>query len=246
MSFIAGYLLGLEEGGKKPVLQSIAINQYGDYEIKAPEGVDGYNPIHVNLKDRYDEGHQEGYDEGYADGEAAVKAKIQSKTITANGTYTAAADGLDGFDPVIVNVADRYDEGYQDGVQHGEYIFPDDTSFDDIFAITDGTSNIIDKTRGQYLGIRRYTRQSSGARYVTEVGIFDSSTGELADGGYFQAWDGYGFEDVKIVSVNTATGEWKIVRKDYYGEYTDFYTGTSKALIGFGAAGNQIGVQNQK
>ena len=186
------------------------------------------------------------YDEGYADGEAAVKAKIQSKTITANGTYTAAADGLDGFDPVIVNVADRYDEGYQDGVQHGEYIFPDDTSFDDIFAITDGTSNIIDKTRGQYLGIRRYTRQSSGTRYVTEVGIFDSSTGELADGGYFRAWDGYGFEDVKIVSVNTATGEWKIVKKDYYGEYTDFYTGTSKALIGFGAAGNQIGVQNQK
>ena len=57
MSFIAGYLLGLEEGGKKPVLQSIAITQYGDYEIKAPEGVDGYNPIHVNLKDRYDEGY---------------------------------------------------------------------------------------------------------------------------------------------------------------------------------------------
>ena len=44
-------------GGKKPVLQSIAITQYGDYEIKAPEGVDGYNPIHVNLKDRYDEGY---------------------------------------------------------------------------------------------------------------------------------------------------------------------------------------------
>ena len=76
MSFIAGYLLGLEEGGKKPVLQSIAITQYGDYEIKAPEGVDGYNPIHVNLTDRYDEGHQEGSDEGYADGGAAVKDKI--------------------------------------------------------------------------------------------------------------------------------------------------------------------------
>lgn len=57
MSFFAGYLLGLEEGGKKPVLQSIAITQYGDYEIKAPENVDGYNPIHVNLKDRYDEGY---------------------------------------------------------------------------------------------------------------------------------------------------------------------------------------------
>ena len=237
MSFIAGYLLGLEEGGGSANIQPLSVTENKEYNA-ANYGCDGFNPVDVKVPDRYDE--------GYADGEAAVKAKIQSKTITANGTYTAAADGLDGFDPVIVNVADRYDEGYQDGVQHGEYIFPDDTSFDDIFAITDGTSNIIDKTRGQYLGIRRYTRQSSGTRYVTEVGIFDSSTGELADGGYFRAWDGYGFEDVKIVSVNTATGEWKIVKKDYYGEYTDFYTGTSKALIGFGAAGNQIGVQNQK
>ena len=67
MSFIAGYLLGLEEGGKKPVLQSIAITQYGDYEIKAPEGVDGYNPIHVNLKDRYDEGYEQGSKDGCDD-----------------------------------------------------------------------------------------------------------------------------------------------------------------------------------
>ena len=238
--------------GGSGVIKPLEVTKNGVYN--APTGVDGYSPVMVSVADRYQEGYsqghsdgyQQGHEEGYEEGEEAVKAKIQSKSITANGTYTAATDGLDGFDPVIVNVADRYDEGYQDGVQHGEYIFPDDTSFDDIFAITDGTSNIIDKTRGQYLGIRRYTRQSSGARYVTEVGIFDSSTGELADGGYFWAWDGYGFEDVKIVSVNTATGEWKIAKKDYYGEYTDFYTGTSKALIGFGAAGNQIGVQNQK
>lgn len=42
---------------QKPVIQSIVITQFGDYEIKAPENVDGYNPIHVNLKDRYDEGY---------------------------------------------------------------------------------------------------------------------------------------------------------------------------------------------
>lgn len=53
----AAYMAKMMSGGKKPVLQSIAITQYGDYEIKAPEGVDGYNPIHVNLKDRYDEGY---------------------------------------------------------------------------------------------------------------------------------------------------------------------------------------------
>lgn len=48
---------------QKPVIQSITITQYGDYEIKAPENVDGYNPIHVNLKDRYDEGYKDGYND---------------------------------------------------------------------------------------------------------------------------------------------------------------------------------------
>ena len=135
MSFIAGYILGLEEGGKKPVLQSIAITQYGDYEIKAPEGVDGYNSIHVNLKDRYDE--------GYADGEAAVKAKIQSKTITANGTYSAAADGLDGFDPVIVNVGGTHINGtiYNPNDPDKNYPIVDPTiiNADDINDILGGT-----------------------------------------------------------------------------------------------------------
>lgn len=46
---------------QKPVIQSIVITQFGDYEIKAPGNVDGYNPIHVNLKDRYDEGYKDGY-----------------------------------------------------------------------------------------------------------------------------------------------------------------------------------------
>ena len=123
---------------KNPVLQSIAITQYGDYEIKAPEGVDGYNPIHVNLKDRYDEGHQEGYDEGYADGEAAVKAKIQSKTITKNGTYYAADDGLYGFDPVNVNVS-------------GGFKLPEGVAADDFLKAVFGEADVTDETLGVWL-----------------------------------------------------------------------------------------------
>ena len=109
MSFIAGYLLGLEDGGGANI-QPLSVTENKEYNA-ANYGCDGFNPVDVNVPDRYDEGYKDGskdgYDEGYADGEAAVKAKIQSKTITANGTYTAAADGLDGFDPVIVNVPDR-------------------------------------------------------------------------------------------------------------------------------------------
>lgn len=93
-------------GGSKGI-QPIAITQYGDYEIKAPEGVDGYNPIHVNLKDRYQA--------GYTDGWMKCFLNIKTIKITKNGTYNAKSENLEGYNPVVVDVPDRYDEGYVDG-----------------------------------------------------------------------------------------------------------------------------------
>lgn len=123
-------------------IQPLSVTANGPYE--APVGVDGYNPVNVNVpSEAITEGLSvtsngtytpsvgvdgfnlvevsvdDRYDDGYADGEAAVRAKIQSKEIDTNGTYYAARDGLDGFDPVKVNVPDRYDEGYQDGYNDG-------------------------------------------------------------------------------------------------------------------------------
>ena len=58
MTFGCAAMIMISGGEKKPVIHAIAITQYGDYEIRAPEGtIDGYNPIHVNLKDRYDDGY---------------------------------------------------------------------------------------------------------------------------------------------------------------------------------------------
>ena len=164
MSFIAGYLLGLEDGGGSAVIQSLSVTKNGKYE--APEGVDGYSPVNVNVPDRYDEGYKDGYDdgykdgydEGYADGEAAVKAKIQSKTITKNGTYYAADDGLDGFDPVNVNVPDKYDDGYLDG-------------FESAMAYNSGEPDL-SKTFYIYIGVQ--TLESTGEQYV-QLNIFNSS-----------------------------------------------------------------------
>ena len=42
-------------------------------------------------------------------------ATLGQKTITANGTYAAAADGLDGFDQVIVNVSAIGPDGLVNG-----------------------------------------------------------------------------------------------------------------------------------
>lgn len=63
MTYAEAAMIMMGKNGKKPVIQSIVITQFGDYEIKAPGNVDGYNPIHVNLKDRYDEGYKDGYND---------------------------------------------------------------------------------------------------------------------------------------------------------------------------------------
>lgn len=60
MSFIAGYLLGLGQGSSPPVINPITITENGHYE--APVGINGYNPIDVNVPDRYDDGYKDGYD----------------------------------------------------------------------------------------------------------------------------------------------------------------------------------------
>ena len=51
MSFIAGYLLGLEDGNA--VIRSLSVTANGTYTV--PEGVDGYSPVNVSVPDRYQE-----------------------------------------------------------------------------------------------------------------------------------------------------------------------------------------------
>ena len=49
-------------GGSAAVIQSLSVTQNGPYE--APKGVDGFNPVIVNVPDRYDKGYEQGYSDG--------------------------------------------------------------------------------------------------------------------------------------------------------------------------------------
>lgn len=64
-----------------PVINELSVTENGEYRV--PEGVDGFNPITVDVP--------------------SVLPVIESKTITENGIYNAPA-GIDGFNPVVVNV----------------------------------------------------------------------------------------------------------------------------------------------
>ena len=79
---IQNYLEGsISTIGRTPVIESKSITENGTYT--APEGVDGYSPITVNVP--------------------IPTPVIQSKSITENGTYTAP-EGVDGYSPITVNV----------------------------------------------------------------------------------------------------------------------------------------------
>ena len=72
----------LFEGGDIPaVINPLAVTENGTYT--PPEGVDGYNPVTVNVP--------------------APQPVIETLTVTENGTYTSPA-GVDGYNPVTVNV----------------------------------------------------------------------------------------------------------------------------------------------
>lgn len=76
--------------GGTPVIEPKTIIENGIYN--APEGVDGYNPITVNVP--------------------SAPPVVEELTATENGTYTPE-EGVDGFNPVTVNVPtllleDRY------------------------------------------------------------------------------------------------------------------------------------------
>ena len=44
----AAYMAKMMSGGKKPVIRSLSVTANGTYTV--PEGVDGYNPVYVNVK----------------------------------------------------------------------------------------------------------------------------------------------------------------------------------------------------
>ena len=82
---IQNYLEGqIKTIGKTPVIHSKNITENGTYT--APEGVDGYSPIVVNVPD--------------------TPAVIDSISIFGNGTYTAP-EGIDGYSPIIVDVPSK-------------------------------------------------------------------------------------------------------------------------------------------
>lgn len=112
-------IAGIETGGgsapANPIIESLSVTENGTYT--APNGVDGYSPVTVNVP--VPDGYiiPSGSIQITANGTYDVTEKssavvsipekeisLQNKTVTENGTYTADS-GYDGLGQVTVNVA---------------------------------------------------------------------------------------------------------------------------------------------
>lgn len=224
---------GLDGGGKA---KAKTITKNGVYAITDEEkskGYVGYSPVTVDVP---------------------TGANIIPLTVTANGTYHAADYGCDGFDPVNVNVPDRYDEGYQDGYQkgyedgqeNGKYTFPDNTPYEDIVNIVGG-DNVTDETLG--VQIKTTTWYDENGSYNTATKVYDLSGNELSGlwglqvaSSFIEAW---GEPIVTYCAVtDSTTGAWKIIYTWTGNGDTNTYTGTNSHLIGFGDSGHTYSVSN--
>lgn len=129
--FENGRLEGYEEGYQAGldvndfVTGALEVDENNTY-YPSDYNVDGFSSVTVAVPDRYNDGvedgkeigRNEGYNEGKTDGIAEGKASIKfyEETITESGSYTVEPkEGFNGFSSVIVDVKDRYQEGYDEG-----------------------------------------------------------------------------------------------------------------------------------
>ena len=122
-------------GGGEPVIQPLSVTENGTYTV--PEGVDGYNPVNVNVPDRYDDGYRDGYQDGYNHGCDDTRNEIENNP----------------DDPTHKKI---YDEGYADGAQSGGCTLPTGTTADDAIGFIGDSGTITDTKTGVSIVIEQY------------------------------------------------------------------------------------------
>lgn len=99
-------------------IQPLTVTENKEYKA-ADYGCDGFEPVLVNVPDRYDEGYQKGVEDG------KNSFTISPLSAVKNGTYTAADYSCDGFDPVNVSVPTKEKE-LQDLEDYFKSKYPDE------------------------------------------------------------------------------------------------------------------------
>lgn len=114
--FLEGNIKAL---GGTPTIEAKSITENGTYN--APEGVDGFNPVTVNVP--------------------TPEPVIDSLSIFANGRYEAP-EGIDGYSPIIVDIPPKI-EVTLNATENGTYTPPEGYVYDSAIVNVASAGNII-------------------------------------------------------------------------------------------------------
>lgn len=136
LKYDEGFTDGRAEGYEEGYQAGLDVNDFITGALEVDENktyypsdynVDGFSSVKVAVPERYDEGledgkvigREEGYQNGYNKGLEDAEPNLYVETITENNKTYTPKDDFDGFSEVIVNVPERYDEGFEDGKSAG-------------------------------------------------------------------------------------------------------------------------------
>ena len=153
---------------------------------------------------------------------------------------------------IIAAIPQVYQKGHGDGEkqppENTGYTFPPGTEYNDIVALV-GDDRVTDKTVDKYIK-KVVTKNQAGQpspNFTLYIYVVDAVTGEQIGQSLFDTFFGYAdYMHSELTINNSATGAYTVsVTYDqvYRGEQTQTLTGTSTALIGFGASGNTFSVK---
>lgn len=186
--YSAGKSDGYDEGYQKgvtdtePNLVLLTATENKEY---VPEGdVDGYSSVTVNVPLKYDEGYSEGftegksegYNEGYQASQDSIVLQEKSVDVTENGTTEVTPDDGKYLSKVNVNVEvpDRYNEGYQKGIEDSEPILALlEVNGNGIYEATDGIDGYFKVVVDVSPEIPDDYIKPSGTKEITENGTHD-------------------------------------------------------------------------
>lgn len=197
-----------------PVINELNVNANGTYT--APEGVNGYSPVNVNVPNTYtaqDEGKvvdngalvaqtsTSFYDNGTynttTNDSVTVAVPLTTKSITSNGTYNASSDSAKGYTSVSVSVPNTYTTGDEGKVvSNGALVSQTSTSI-----TTNNTT--VDTTLNNSVTVNVPVPQPTLiTKSITSNGTYNASSDSA---------DGYSSVSVAVPNTYTASDEGKVV-----------------------------------